>query len=400
MASVSKDRRWDCYWYAHYRDALGRRCKKSTGLTSKSKALEMAHALQRAANEARRGVLTEVRTRELLSEILQSVNDGEGLRMFTVAQWLEHFVAQKQKSRADKTASRHEQMMREFLDSLGARANLNIAAITPKDIATFRDHRHSRGLAASTVNLDITILSAAFNAAHKQGLISVNPCAAIEPMKEKAQRKSTFTPEQVTALLNALDTIEFVGHRGATLDKKSSEALKRDWRGLILTAFYLGARLGDAANLRWRNVDLVSEIKTVRFEQGKTEREIVSVIHPALEDHLLSLPAAKSDDDFIFPKLAQRKISPLSKAFQKIMEQARIEQRVIRKRSEDSSGRAVHALSFHSLRHGFTSLLANKGVSQELRMLLTGHTQADTHRTYTHHELQALQAAIAVLPRV
>src|SRR5262249_61466175 len=112
MASVSKDPRWDRYWYAHYTDPLGRRRKKSTGLTSKSKALEMAHALQRAANEARRGALTEARTRDLLSEILQSVN-GEGLRSFTVREWFDLNVAQKQKSRASQTAKRHAQMARE-----------------------------------------------------------------------------------------------------------------------------------------------------------------------------------------------------------------------------------------------------------------------------------------------
>jgi integrase len=399
MASISKDRRFPKYWYAHFTDAFGRRRKKSTGETSPSKAKEIAQTLQRAANEARRGALTEARTRDLLSEILQSVN-GEGLRMFTVTQWLEHFVAQKQKSRSDKTALRHEQMTREFLEFLGPRARLNIAAITSKDIAGFRDQRHSLGLAPSTVNLDITILSAAFNSAWKQGHISVNPCAVIEPLKEKSKRKDTFTPEQVTALLNALDTMEFAAHRGGKLDKASVRALRRDWRGLILCAFYVGARLSDCANLRWRNVDLVSEIKTVRFEQGKTGREIVTVIHPALEDHLLTLPTAKSDDDFIFPTLAGRKISPLSKAFQKIMEHAHIKQRVIRKRSEDGSGRSVNALTFHSLRHSFTSLLANAGVSQELRMTLTGHTQADIHKIYTHHELQALQAAVAMLPRV
>src|SRR6266516_47608 len=83
------------FWYAVYRDPWGRRLKKSTKLTSKSKALEMAHALQKAANEARQHRLTEARTRELLSEILQSVN-GEGLRMFTVAEWFDHFVKQKQ----------------------------------------------------------------------------------------------------------------------------------------------------------------------------------------------------------------------------------------------------------------------------------------------------------------
>jgi len=34
----------------------------------------------------RRGALTEARTRELLSEVLQSVN-GEGLHVFTLEQW-------------------------------------------------------------------------------------------------------------------------------------------------------------------------------------------------------------------------------------------------------------------------------------------------------------------------
>jgi integrase len=283
---------------------------------------------------------------------------------------------------------------------LGPRAQVNIAAITSKDIADFRDYRQSKGLAPSTVNLDITILSAAFNSALRQGHITTNPCLAIEPVKEKAKRKDTFTPEQVTALLTALDTMEFAAHRGGALDKESVQALRRDWRGVLLTAFYVGARLGDCANLRWRNVDLISEIKTVRFEVGKTGREIVSVVHPVLQDWLLTLPTPASDDDYIFPTLAGRKISPLSKAFQKVMAHARIEQRVIRKKSGEGSGRSVHALSFHSLRHSFTSLLANAGVSQELRMTLTGHTQADTHRKYTHHELQALQAAVSMLPRV
>ncbi len=138
-------------------------------------------------------------------------------------------------------------------------------------------------------------------------------------------------------------------------------------------AFYAGQRLGDCANVRWRDVDLVSEIKTIRFEQGKTGREIVTVIHPALEDYFLSLPAPQSDEAFLFPSLAERPISPLSKDFRKLMERARIEQRVIRERSKSdkalgrSAPRSVNALSFHSLRHSFSSLLANAGIAEETR---------------------------------
>jgi integrase len=362
------------FWYVCYTDALGRRLKKSTGLTAKSKAMEMARALEKACEEARRGALTEARTRELLSEVLQSVN-GEGLRVFPVEQWFDHFVKGKKKSRAVATGKRHAHTMREFMAFLGPRAKLNIAALTSRDIASFRDKRHALGLAPATVNVDVAILSAAFNAALRQGHITVNPCLAIEPLKNKPQRKGVFTPEQVAALLKAAEG---------------------DWRGLIMVAFYSGQRLLDCSNLRWRDVDLVSDIKTIRFAVRKTGAEVVTVIHPALEDYLLSLPTAKSDDEYLFPTLAGRSTSLLSNVFRRIMEKARIEHRVIREKS--GAGRSVNALSFHSLRHSFSSILANAGVSEERRMALVGHRTRDMHAKYTHHELERLRDAISLLP--
>lgn len=380
MAIIVKDsRNRSPFWYACYTTADGRRLKKSTKQTDQRKAKLVAEALQRAEGMARNRELTETRARELLSDVLQRVS-GESLHVFTIEGWFDHFVKQKQKSRADKTALRHEQMTKEFVEFLGPRARLNIAAINSKDIAGFRDARQRRGLAPSTLNTDMTVLSAAFNAALRQGHISVNPCGAIEPLKVKAVHKSTFTPEQVTALLNAAEG---------------------EWKGLILTAFYTGARLSDCANLQWQHIDLVSPIKTIRFDQGKTGAQLITVIHPALEDYLLSLPAPKTDEAFVFPFLAQRNISPLSKHFRKILERAHIEARVIREKNEESkSGRKVFALSFHSLRHSFTSILANAGVPEELRMALTGHKERAVHQRYTHRELQRLADAIGMLPQV
>jgi integrase len=364
------------FWYACFTDALGRRLKKSTGLTAKSKAMEMARTWEKASDEARQLRLTEARAREVISELMQSVG-GESLTVFTVEQWFSHFVKQKKKSRSDSTFRRHKQTMDELIEFLGPRAKLNIAAITSRDIAGFRDRRHSLGLAPATVNLDVTILSSGFNAALRQGHISVNPCLAIERLKNKTQRKGVFSPEQVTALLGAADG---------------------DWRGLIMVAFYSGQRLLDCANLRWRDVDLVSDIKTIRFAVRKTGAEVVTVIHPALEDHLLSLPTAKSDDEYLFPTLANCSASPLSKEFGELMERARIEHRTIREKS--GAGRSVSALSFHSLRHSFSSILANAGVSEERRMSLVGHTTRDMHQKYTHHQLEQMRDAIALLPRL
>src|SRR6187401_526829 len=98
MATVVKDaRKRSPYWYACYTDATGRRLKKSTGQTIKAKAVEICRALQRAEMLGREQVLTEIKIRELLSEVLKNVT-GEGLRMFTVRKWLEHYVGQKKKS--------------------------------------------------------------------------------------------------------------------------------------------------------------------------------------------------------------------------------------------------------------------------------------------------------------
>jgi integrase len=391
MATVVKDpRNRSPFWYACFTTADGRRLKKSTKETSRAKALQMALGWEKAAKEAREKGLNEARTREILSEILECVNGGKGLRVFTVEEWFDHFVKQKQKSRADKTALRHEQMMTEFVAFLGNRARLNIASITSRDIAGFRTHRESLGLAPSTLNGDMTTLSAAFNAAVRQGHTRVNPCAEIEDIKDKVSaRKQTFTPQQVTELVSAADN--------------------DDWRGVILVGFYCGQRLGDCANLQWKQINLAGEIKTVHFQQGKTGEEVIITMHPVLDRFLTALRkqrkvvplAAENDESYVFPSLAQRNINPLSKHFRrKIMERAGIKEHVIRERNESGSGRSVYALTFHSLRHTFTSILANAGVTEEMRMALTGHTTRSVHQKYTHRELEALRAAVSVIPSI
>jgi hypothetical protein len=128
MAIVVRDsRNRSPFWYACYTTADGRRLKKSTKQTDQRKAKLVAEALQRAEGLAKDRELTELRTRELLSDVLQRTS-GEALHVFTVEEWFDHFVAQKRKSRSDKTALRHEQMMNEFVAFLGHA----LGAISPR----------------------------------------------------------------------------------------------------------------------------------------------------------------------------------------------------------------------------------------------------------------------------
>jgi integrase len=335
--------------------------------------------------------LTEQRAREIISEIVASVHGGEGLRSFTVREWLDHVCKIKAKSRDKDTSAKYEQIRTEFCEFLGRGADLNILSVTSADVRRFRDLREHE-LSAGTLNDRHTILSAFFNAAWREGIIQNNPCAAIEPARDNLspakKRKQPFKLEQITALLKAAND---------------------DWRGLIKTAFYTGARLENCANLRVGDLDFASEPPVIVFEKyAKHGDEHRVPMHFALRDELagriqttrrgkvIELPAAKRDA-FLFPSLAGRRVANLSKQFRKVMAAAVIKNRKVREAGQGAA-RDVWALGFHSFRRSHVSILANAGVSEEKRMAIAAHSTRDVHKTYTHHELARLSEAVALLP--
>ena len=395
MASLTKDSEGRSpYWICCYTAADGRRLKQSTKKENRKEALEVCLALERAESMARNGTLTEARTRELLSEVLQRTS-GESVAHFTAEQWLRQWLDGKHEAKAEGTGTRYEQICREFIESLGGRAKLNITAIGPQDIQAFRRKRMSKGLAPSTVNLDIGIIGAAFNAAKRLGYIPMNPCAAVEalPDDEKTE-KDVFTGEHVRALMDA----------AVSRDSKGNLVFEagEDWRGMILLAYYTGARLQDVANMRWGSIDLAARLITYtprKTRRSRKGRSVVVPTHPELEGYLLTLSAPDSATAFVFPKLAGHESggkTGLSRTFARIMARAKIAGGIARKRNKQ--GRTVNTLTFHSLRHSFTSAMANAGVSEEVRMKLSGHTTREMHAGYTHHELEPLRAAVGAIP--
>lgn len=393
MASLVRDAKGRSpFWYCAFTDPAGRRLKKSTGETSKSKAQKICVQYQRAADMARQRTLTEERAREVISEILATVYGGEGLRSFTVRQWFEHFFKIKTDSQDAKTATKYEQIKAEFLEFLGPKADLNLLAITSGDVRAFRDHRKQSGVTATTLNDHLTILSSYFNGAWRDHVISNNPCTAVEAVKDNVspakRQKQPFTVEQVKALL---------------------DHAKGDWRGLIKTAFYTGARLENCANLRFGDLDYLAEPPVIVFEKYSKHGDSHTVpMHPALKDYLLTLkPKSRSNGEFIFPSLAlsakgkPRRVANLSKQFRKLMEAAHIKNWKVREGVRGkgrSAARDVWALGFHSFRRTNVSMMANAGVSEEQRMKITAHATREVHKGYTHHEPAQLHKAVAHLP--
>lgn len=397
MATVFK-RQESPYYVCSYRAGDGRWLKKSTKQRDRGKALEVALTLERAEAAARAGTLTEARARELVSEVLERTT-GESLVVVTVEGWLHDWLRGKEVSKSRATHEKYSSTVEAFIAHLGQKAKMNIAAVAPHDFANFRDSLTTAGRHPHTVRDFLKILSIPFNAARRQGLITINPVEAVEgPARLKGDssgERAVFTPHQVAKLMKAA-----VATTNGKPDGKPVYDAGTDWQGAILTAYLTGARLQDVCNMTWGSVDLPG--KALTFVARKTGRKTVVPLHPELEAYLLALDAPDNNQAFLFPKLAGRDTGGkfgLSMTFARIMARAKITGEILHER-KGPKGHTVRSLSFHSLRHSFNSAMANAGVSQELRMKLTGHTDSATNTGYTHHELEPLRKAIELIPGI
>jgi integrase len=373
MASIHKDPRGKSpYWYCAYVLPNGQRAFRSTKQTERKEALKECLKLEDAADKARAGQLVESQARKILDDILESVGEGP-IRQKAIAEFFLHWLSGKELAKKPSTYSRYKKAITEFLESLGDRADKSLAALGPGDIETFRDERTKQGVSSATVRLDLKLVRSVLSTARRQGLVLHNPAEAVDLPIVKSQGRDVFTPQDVGALLAVASP---------------------DWKTAVLLGYYVGARLGDVVSLTWASVDLAEGV--LFYNQGKTGSRVEVPIHSELEKHLLQI-AGDNPSGFLCPSLGQVRISGrsgLSKLFAGLMAKAGLDQRQI----QLSKNRKFSQLSFHSLRHSFSSALANAGVSADVRMKLTGHKSIDVHQRYTHMQLEPLKKAIAALP--
>lgn len=378
MASLHRDRHdppRSKYWYVAYTTASGKRTFRSTKTTDKAAALKIARTLEQAQAEAKKKQLTESRALDLLSEFVEHTT-GEKVRNYTVTQWLREWLKGKKEETSPSTFIKYESVINRFLSSLGPRADINLRAVLPSDIGKCRESDRESGKSPTTCNDFLGILRSAFDEARRQGLIVHNPAEAVKRLKNDLEpARQPFTLQQIQSLLRSSDG---------------------DWHGAILAGFYSGARLHDTANLRWESVDLDKCL--LSYRASKTRKKVQVPIHDALCAYLKKQIRGIGKAP-LFKSLTGKSTSVLSREFRKVMEQAGVHGVAVRVR-QGKSGRSVNTLTFHSLRHAYASMMANAGVSEEIRMKLAGHASKDVHAGYTHHELETLRAAVAHIPGI
>jgi integrase len=253
--------------------------------------------------------------------------------------------------------------------------------IQAQDVQGFILKLAKKGQTASNCAVKLKILRNLFKMATRQGMISHNPAEAVDLPRGVRHTREPFSVAELQSTLPYAD---------------------QNWKLMILLGAYAGMRIGDAASLSWNNIDL--EKKTITYLPKKKAhqpgaRNVSVPIHPDLLQAILEFPInSKTPAAPIMPALAQLSSagrSGLSSQFGRLLIKAGIDTHPEKIQGQ----RTFQAKTFHSLRHTFVSMMAESGVSQELRKELAGH-DSDIHRIYTHYSDATYRKAIDAIPSV
>jgi integrase len=375
------------YWIACFRDSKGKQYNRSTKKKDKKSAMAVALEAERMAN----GWIEENPTMAALYKLATDLAErlGQPLKSVSIREEFETYLKGLE-SKSSSTRVRYDQIIREFLCSLGESAEKKLAALSTAEVLTFRDSRLKAGISPTSSDFELKLIRSVLKKAMLAGRIPNNPAAAVDSLNEKGAVRGVFESDQVRALLMACEGF-----------KKRGRNCGNDWRGACLVAFYTGARLSDVANLKWANLDLQKRLLSYSEKKKRFRSEIRVPLHKELENYLSALEVPDDPNTPLFPGLAGRETggaNGLSQEFVALMDAAGIKRRLVHKGT--GVGRNIYDLGEHSFRHSFNTHLMRAGVPEDLRQRLCGHESKDVSRRYTHKEVEDLRASVAKLPNI
>lgn len=243
-----------------------------------------------------------------------------------------------------------------------------LVQVTIAEVDRYRKAKVREGaLSAASINKTITRLGQVLEVAVERELIAQNP-VRVNPrrrkLKESKPRRSTLDrADQIASLLDAAGELDAEARR----DRRATSR-----RALLATLVLAGPRIGEALELRWRDVDLAAGRLAVRA--SKTDAGVREVaLLPALRDELAALRATidPAPGARVFGTETGGRQNP-SNVRNRVLAPA-IE-RANERRAEAGLAPLPEGLTPHSLRRTFISLLLALGEDVPYVMAQAGHT--------------------------
>lgn len=296
--------------------------------------------------------------------------ERSGSERMTLEKALDRYLSEVTPTKSESTQLGEHKKAANVRSALG---KYSLAALTPEVVAGYRDKRLAEGMGASSVRLELALLSHLFTIAIKEwrlGLV-MNPVANIRKPAPVPGRDRRLSEAEERALLEHAD------------------AYSNPMLGWIV-------RLGIETAMR------KSEIMTLRLDQVELDRRIVR-LKKTKNGEARTVPLSKravevlrvaaanplrpKGCDLVFfgePGRNGAKRSPYS--FEKVWNE-------LKKRL------GIADLHFHDLRHEATSRLVEGGLSDQEVSAITGHKSMQMLKRYTHLRSEDLVSRLDSIDR-
>ena len=220
-----------------------------------------------------------------------------------------------------------------------------------------------RPLSNSSINKTIRLLAVILEQAVEYDLIPKNPAKGRRRLLRESKPSRTYLqPEQVAALLAAAAELDTNGREGDPARRKP----------LLATLTLAGLRIGEALDLRWRDVNLgARKLRVVASKTDAGRREVD--LSPTLGELLSEYRTRSSHtapDDLIFPTATGRRDGASNVRRRFLAPAVKRANEALRKAHSEP----IAAVTPHSLRRTFISLLLATGADVPYVMKQAGHS--------------------------
>ncbi len=330
------------YWWASYIDASGKRVRRSTGTANRREAEALLAKWRVEAHRARHWDEQPPRTFEELMVAYLKANAG--------------------KRSADKDRQRTKNLLRFFGGSV-------INELGAAEVRQYIAMRRDDGVKPSTINRELSLLSAAINWANRELDWQLPNPASGRKLKEPEGRVRWITKAEAAALI-----------RAAHHDSQARQWLPH----FIVLALNTGCRKQELLGLEWTRVDLQAGLIFLEAHHTKTGKRRSIPLNQAAREAILARARFRAewcpDSPWVFCDRQGRRVQNVRRSFETACNRA-----------------GISDFRIHDLRHTCAAWLVSAGVPlTEVRDLL-GHSTVKMTEKYAHLHPENVRAAVSCL---
>ncbi len=259
---------------------------------------------------------------------------------------------------------------------------LLLNAITPRHLDKVLLQAFDDKLANGTIQMIVLSFSLPLKEAVRQGILAFNPSDRLYPVPRVEKARGVLTNAEIERLLEFLRISD----------------MSDIFRYAILLAIITGMRSGEIRALQRCNIienylirsdgevmdkiiisESIAPYSGVKCTKGKYSRSVL--VDHSFSSRLLNI----SSSELIFPSNKGDYLSSpsLRFAFYEVLDKIGIKEEERKRRN----------ITFHSLRHFFSTFSKDEEVSLEERMLILGHRSGKVNERYTHISDKQLEKA-------